>query len=171
VVLVIRTLRSDDTDVLAEAFANWPKPRELFETYADRAATGDLDVLVAVADGRMAGFLIIEPHSSYPPFRAGNIPEIGDFNVLPHERGHGVGTALMDEAERRVAEGSSVVGLGVGLYADYGAAQRMYVRRGYVPDGAGVVLDGVSVPPGTLIRLDDDPVLMFTKVLADGAGV
>ena len=70
----------------------------------------------------------------------------------------------MDEAERRVAEGSSVVGLGVGLYADYGTAQRMYVRRGYLPDGAGVVLGGVSVPPGTLIRLDDDPVLMFTKL-------
>jgi GNAT superfamily N-acetyltransferase len=119
----------------------------------------------------MAGFLIIEPHSSYPPFRAGNIPEIADFNVLPHERGQGVGTALMDEAERRVAEGSSVVGLGVGLYADCGTAQRMYVRRGYLPGGAGVVLGGVSVPPGTLIRLDDDPVLMFTKVLHDGAGV
>ena len=114
-VLVIRALRSDDTEVLAEAFANWPKPRELFETYAGRAATGDLDVLVAVVDGRMAGFLIIVAHSSYPPFRAGNIPEIADFNVLPHERGQGVGTALMEEAERRVAEGSSVVGLGVGL--------------------------------------------------------
>ena len=110
-VLVIRTLRSDDTDVLAEVFANWPKPRELFETYAGRAASGDLDVLVAVADGRMAGFLIIEPHSSYPPFRAGNIPEIADFNVLPHERGHGVGTALMDAAERRVARRLSDLGL------------------------------------------------------------
>ena len=122
-------------------------------------------------NGRMASFLIIEPHSSYPPFRAGNIPEIADFNVLAQERGHRVGTALMDEAERRVAENSSVAGLGVGLYADYGTAQRMYVRRGYLPDGAGVVLDGVSAPPGTLICLDDDPVLMFTKVLHDEARV
>ena len=53
----------------------------------------------------------------------------------------------------------------LGLYADYGTAQRMYVRRGYVPDGAGVVLDGVPVPSRARIILDDDPELMFTKQL------
>ena len=58
-----------------------------------------------------------------------------------------------------------MVGLGVGLYADYGAAQRLYVRRGYLPDGAGVVLDGVSVAAGATIRLDDEPMLMFIKQL------
>jgi hypothetical protein len=41
----------------------------------------------------------------------------------------------------------------------------MYVRRGYVPDGAGVVIDGVPVLPGTPIILDNDPELMFTKRL------
>jgi GNAT superfamily N-acetyltransferase len=163
--LVIRTFRSYDTDVLAEAFASWPKPPELFETYDRRVTAGDLDLVVAAVDARLAGFLIIEPTSSYPPFAAAGIPEIADFNVLAHERGHGVGTALIDEAERRVAEHSAVVGLGVRLYADYGAAQRMYVRRGYLPDGAGVVLHGASVAPGATIRLDDDPVLMFTKQL------
>ncbi len=41
--------------------------------------------------------------------------------------------ALMDAAEARAAERSAIVGLGVGLYADYGSAQRMYARRGYLP--------------------------------------
>ena len=41
----------------------------------------------------------------------------------------------------------------------------MYVRRGYLPDGAGVVLDGVPVRPGTEIALNDEPELMFTKRL------
>jgi hypothetical protein len=71
----------------------------------------------------------------------------------------------MNEAETRVARRSNRVGLGVGLYSDYGSAQRMYVHRGYIPDGAGVVLDGVSVAPGSMIKLDDGPVLMFTKQL------
>jgi GNAT superfamily N-acetyltransferase len=163
--LVIRTLQADDVDDLAAAFASWPKPRSLFEGYAARLAAGDLDVVVAVLEQATAGFLIIEPKSGYPPFTAGDVPEIADFNVLPHARGRGVGTALMDEAERRVGEFSSVVGLGVGLYADYGAAQRLYVRRGYLPDGAGVVLDGVSVAAGTTIRLDDEPMLMLSKQL------
>ena len=60
---------------------------------------------------------------------------------------------------------SDVVGLGVGLYSDYGTAQRMYVRRGYLPDGAGVVLAGTPVRPGTEITLNDEPELMFTKRL------
>lgn len=31
---------------------------------------------------------------------------------------------------------------GVGLHSGYGAAQRMYVLRGYVPDGSGVWYEG-----------------------------
>lgn len=165
VTLVIRTFLSEDVDVLDEAFDNWPKPRELFVDYSHRFAAGKLDLVVAEVDGRAAGFLIIVWESRYPPFAAEVIPEIGDFNVLPHARRQGVGTALMDEAELRVGRRSDRVGLGVGLYVDYGSAQRLYARRGYIPDGAGVVLGGVSVTPGSMVRLDDNPVLMLTKQL------
>lgn len=160
-----RTLRAEDVGPLATAFASWPKPRELFETYARRVAEGTLDLVVASIGSHLAGYLLIEPGSSYPPFAEAGIPEIADFNVLPDWRRIGIGTALLDEAERRVAQTCEVVGIGVGLYSDYGAAQRLYVRRGYLPDGAGVVLAGVSVPPGTMIVLDDDPAIMFTKRL------
>ncbi len=159
----IRTFRAADLDGLAGAFESWPKPRELFVDYYSRFVAGDLDLVIAELNGQIAGFLIIVWDSAYPPFAAGGIPEICDFNVLPYARRQGVGTALMDEAEFRVGRRSAQVGLGVGLYVDYGSAQRMYVRRGYVPDGAGVVLNGISVTPGSMIRLDDDPVLMFTK--------
>ena len=54
----------------------------------------------------------------------------------------------------------------MGLYAAYGRAQRLYVRRGYVPDGAGVTVDGVSVPPGSTIVLDDEPALALTQALS-----
>ena len=33
--------------------------------------------------------------------------------------------------------GGFIVGIGVGLYPDYGSAQRLYIKRGYLPDGHG----------------------------------
>jgi hypothetical protein len=56
-------------------------------------------------------------------------------------------------------------GLGVGLYSDYGAAQRIYVRRGYLPDGRGMMYDNLPVEPGASIPIDDDATLMFTREL------
>lgn len=99
----------------------------------------------------------------YEPFDG--MPEIQDFNVLPKYRRRGIGWGLMDAAEALAAERSPVVGLGVGLYADYGTAQRMYVRRGYLPDGKGIMYDNQPVPPGEMLRNDDDATLMFTKLL------
>lgn len=163
--LAIRTFQPGDVDMLAAAFESWPKPRALFVDYARQFTTGSIDMVIAELANEIAGFLIISWSSSYPPFAAARIPEIKDFNVLPYARRQGVGNALMNEAEMRVARRSTIVGLGVGLYSDYGSAQRMYVRRGYIPDGAGVVLNGVSVAAGSMIRLDDDPALMFTKQL------
>ena len=52
--------------------------------------------------------------------------------------GRGVGSALMDAVEALAAVTSDTVCLGVGLHSGYGAAQRMYVLRGYVPDGSVV---------------------------------
>ena len=44
--------------------------------------------------------------------------------------------------EELAAETSDTVCLGVGLHSGYGAAQRMYVLRGYVPDGSGGWYEG-----------------------------
>lgn len=44
----------------------------------------------------------------------------------------------MDAVEALAAVTSDTVCLGVGLHSGYGAAQRMYVLRGYVPDGSVV---------------------------------
>ena len=76
----------------------------------------------------------------------------------------------MDEAEGRIAERSSVVGIGVGLYRDYGAAQRMYIKRGYIPDGRGVYYDTEQVQPGQRVPVDDSLALFFTKELRKAGG-
>jgi hypothetical protein len=69
----------------------------------------------------------------------------------------------MDEAERRMFEKSKTIGIGVGMYADYGAAQRMYVLRGYVPDGRGLFYKEQPVLPGKEVLVDDYLVLYLTK--------
>jgi len=69
----------------------------------------------------------------------------------------------MDEAEKRISERSKIIGIGVGLYPDYGAAQRMYVLRGYVPDGKGLFQKGQHVKPGQEVCIDDDLALFLTK--------
>jgi len=41
---------------------------------------------------------------------------------------------LMDEAECEIVKVSLVAGIRVGMDPDYGAAQRLYIFRGYVPN-------------------------------------
>lgn len=56
----------------------------------------------------------------------------------------------------------------MGLYPDYGSAQRIYVQRGYIPDGMGVTYNYERVSPGESVRLDDDLVLWFVKEFVKG---
>ena len=56
--------------------------------------------------------------------------------------------------------------LGVGLSREYGTAQRMYVKRGYIPDGSGVwYQDKQCVQYETVCTVDDDLVLFLSKKL------
>jgi GNAT superfamily N-acetyltransferase len=156
----MRHLVSADLEVLGK------KPATL-SRYLDDQASGRRFVSVAECDGVPAGFVTVLWKSDDPVLRDGEIPEVSDLWVLQEFRNRGVGSALLDEAERHVATRAEIVGLSVGLHSGYGSAQRLYVHRGYMPDGAGVVVDGETVPEGATIRLDDDPVvgLRMTKVL------
>src|SRR5439155_23020356 len=104
--------------------------------------------------------------SEYEPFYTAAIPEVVDFNVLPHYRRRKIGTRLMDEIESCITQRSKIAGIGVGMYPDYGAAQRLYVLRGYVPDGRGLTYNGRVLQPMEQAINDDGLVLYFTKQLA-----
>ena len=105
----------------------------------------------------------------YKPFAEKNIPEIMDLNILPYFRNHGIATKLLEIAEKEARSKSNIIGIGVGLYGGpdggYGAAQRLYVKRGYIPDGYGVTYDYRHATPGERYPLDDDLILWFTKIL------
>jgi GNAT superfamily N-acetyltransferase len=160
-------MMAKDAAVVAAAFAaqGWNKPEEQYRRYLAESAQGLRVVLLAERGGEFAGYVTVVWESDYPPFRDAGIPEIVDFNVLIKHQRRGVGTVLLDEAERRIAERSDVAGIGVGLTVDYGAAQVLYVKRGYVPDGRGVAQAGRTIRHGAHITVDDDLAVYFTKRL------
>jgi GNAT superfamily N-acetyltransferase len=163
----IRLLRPQDIQPIATAFAEigWDKPAMQFEGYLHEQNTGKRQVLVATVDEHFAGYLTLVWESGYLPFYEASIPEIVDFNVLPKFRRRGIGTQLMDEAERQIAERSSTAGIGVGLTKDYGAAHILYIRRGYFPDGRGINWNGNICQYGDRVIVDDGLAIFFTKQL------
>lgn len=161
----IRLLVQSDIPSMVTAFSDigWNKPASLFEKYLKEQTAGTKWVWVAFEGAQFAGYVTLELQSEYEPFLKNNIPEIKDLNVLPVFRGQGIGSALLDCAEEKAKSLSAVVGIGVGLYADYGNAQKLYVKRGYLPDGEGVTYHYQGVSPGKQVAVDDDLVLWFTK--------
>lgn len=121
----------------------------------------------AFVDSELAGYVTLKWQSDYKNFATDNIPEISDLNVLPVFRNKGIGSALIAKCEKYAAERSNIVGIGVGLYPDYGSAQRLYIKRGYLPDGHGATYNYEYVTPGKKYPLDDDLVLWFTKKLGN----
>ncbi len=163
----IRELQERDILPIAEAFdaIGWNKPASQYRRYLAEQSEGSRQVLVAFENDKFVGYLTIVWESKYPPFAEKQIPEIQDFNVLPIARRKGIGTKLMDDAEEIISRKSAIVGIGVGLQADYGAAQRLYVLRGYVPDGRGISWQNRFPQYGEQIMVDDDLNLYFTKKL------
>ncbi|WPY00703.1 GNAT family N-acetyltransferase [Candidatus Trichorickettsia mobilis] len=165
----IRHFIEEDIAVISDAFnqIGWNKPASLFAGYLKEQEAGERLVWVAHVKDEFAGYVTLKWQSQYPSFKAQNIPEIMDLNVLPDFRKMSVGSLLLDTAEKQAATKSQIIGIGVGLYAGadggYGAAQKLYVKRGYIPDGKGVTYNYEPTVPGNCYPLDDDLVLWFTK--------
>lgn len=167
----IRSLIKEDIVAISEAFSQigWNKPPSLFEGYLKEQEAGERLVWVAHFKGKFAGYITLKWQSQYLSFNEENIPEIMDLNVLPAYRKMGIGSLLLDCTEKEAATKSQIIGIGVGLYAGadggYGSAQRLYVKRGYIPDGKGVTYNYEPTVPGNSYPLDDELVLWFTKKL------
>lgn len=169
--VTIRQANHEDAAWMQECFAKlaWGKPDGYFADCCRLQDEGKLVLLVAEDNGEYVGHCKIVWAPDYPYFREHSIPETQDLNVIASYRRQGVASALMDETERRICERSELAGIGFGLYGDYGAAQRMYVLRGYVPDGMGIVYNDVCVTPGESYPVDDGLVLGLVKKLHGGS--
>jgi len=164
----LSSLKPSDADLISKAFQSigWNKPPSQYERYLEEQDHGTRVVLVAWSGGTFAGYVTLVWNSNYAPMENDGIPEIQDLNVLPQFRRNGIGSLLLDEAERIASTTGTEVGLGVGLHPGYNAAQRLYVKRGYVPDGCGVTYRNDFIREGATVVADDDLVLHFRKTLA-----
>lgn len=125
--------------------------------------SGEKVTLLAFYDGRFAGSLHLISTSYYPPFVDQGIPEINDFNVIGPLKRLGIGNRLMDAVEKIAFEKFGKVGVGVGMHHYYGPAQRLYAKRGYVPDGRGLIYHNEVVMPFVNVCADNDLILYMTK--------
>lgn len=167
---VVRTMTADGLDALiaADTTRTWPRTARRFWRGCLSAQTeGAMTVATAYVDETVVGFGYLDQVSQYARFRAAGIPEIKDLHVAVPYRRQGVATAIMGFLEDRAwSGGSRRVGLGVGLNSDYGSAQRLYARLGYVPDGHGATYRNRPARPRAFVRLNDDLLLWLVKDLA-----
>ena len=165
--LTLRKINQADCLIISNAFKaqHWDKPVSQYENYFKLQELGKRDIIIADWNKTFAGYLTIKWQSEYLPFKQANIPEVVDFNVLKKYQRLGIGTCLMDEAESRIQKVSQVVGIGFGVTEDYGAAQILYIKRGYIPDGKGLVKDVTSLKYGDKITVDDSLVFHLLKKL------
>lgn len=135
----IRKMQESDIKDLSRGFISqgWPGREEILTRYFKEQESGEREVLIADLTSAVAGYITILPDAKQGPF-AGMAPELSDFNVFEPFQNQGIGNLLMEEAENRVKFFSDKVTLGVGLHSGYGPAQRLYIKRGYIPDGSGV---------------------------------
>ena len=135
----IRKMQESDIQELSRGFISqgWPSREEILTRYFKEQESGEGEVLVAEVEGALAGYISILPCAKQGPF-AEIYPELSDFNVFEPFQNQGIGNLLLEEAEKRVRLISDKVTLGVGLHSGYGPAQRLYIKRGYIPDGTGV---------------------------------
>jgi len=167
--LVIRDLEPGDIPelVAGELAQGWDSTPDKFEMRLRDQAEGKGIALVAVYEGQAVGYINVYPKSEWGALGGQGYPEIVDFGVLEKVRRHGIGTRLMDCAEKIAFTYADTVYLGVGLHSGYGSAQRMYVKRGYIPDGTGVWWqNNKPCEPYAPCCNDDDLVLYFTKTRA-----
>lgn len=167
----INLLNKLDIPKIVKAFgdANWHKSTSLFEIYLEEQYNDERLIWVAYYGNQIAGYVTLKWKSYYEQFATTHIPEIMDLNVLPIFRNKGIGSKLLEHAEHTAKTKSSLIGIGVGLYGGsdggYGPAQRLYVHRGYIPDGKGITYNYKYATAGNSFPLDDELILWLIKKL------
>ncbi len=165
----IRSLREQDIPILGDLYFPWSTREETvtkWTRYLHEQQTGSRMACIVEQHGKIVGYGNLLPSSEYPHFKKNRTPEINDVWIYEESRKKGIATALIAHLEQLAKQkGHTTIGIGVGLYRDYGAAQRLYFRLGYQPDGEGITYKHIAVVPGEKYAVDDHLILWLTKRL------
>ena len=164
--LMIRNMEEADARVFTdeEIAQGWHTDISKYLARLQDQSAGKCVSLTAVYKGLPVGYVNVYLTGLGGAFSGKGLPEIVDFGVLGKYQRKGIGSKLMDVAEEIAGQYADTVWLGVGLHSGYGSAQRMYAKRGYIPDGTGVwYRDKPCAQYETEIANDDDLVLFLSK--------
>ncbi len=165
--IFVRDMMESDIEDFYQAFKEqgWDKPLVIFQTYLHEQADNRRKVFVATCNDMVAGYATLLQNDPHGPFANLNIPTVSDFNVLEKFQKLGIGSMILDAIEDSVKKYADCICLGVGLHQGYGSAQRMYIKRGYIPDGSGVWYQNERLKQNADCKNDDDLVLYLLKKL------
>lgn len=165
--VLIRDLRESDAQIITdgEVAQGWHQTIDKYLLRLRDQTSGKAIALAAEYQGQVAGYINVYPNAENGAFGGQGLPEIVDFGVLEKFRCNGIGSKLMDAAEEIAGRYADTVYLGVGMHCGYGSAQRMYVKRGYIPDGSGVWYQNKVLGQYEPCCNDDDLVIYLSKKL------
>ena len=165
--LTVREMIPEDAKAVFDTYQSygWEPSMETYAGYYREQSEGRRLVFIAEWEGEVSGICTLLLTPAEGPWAGENVPEIEDLTVFWHLHRKGIGTRLLDAAEAEAAKRADRVCLAVGLHSGYGPAQRMYVLRGYVPDGSGVWYRGKVLEQYAPCKNDDDLLLYMVKRL------
>ena len=165
---IIRKVDRKDLGLLLEMTAAMrnAKDSNYFEVNLDEQDKGLREIYIITHEGENAGYCILNWRPKYGYFKTAGIPETQDLNVLPAFRRKGLATAMIAFCENKARDkGHEIMGISVGLHGGFGAAQILYAKLGYIPDGQGITYDRKMVSSGEFKPVDDNLCLMMVKSL------
>lgn len=125
----------------------------------------ECSALVALYEGEIAGYVFLYYRCRWGGMANCNLPGVVDLIVFEKYRKKGIATVLMDVAEDIARNYNNKVYLDVCLNSEYGTAQRLYIKRGYVPDGKGVYYEEKVCETNAVCANDDELTLCLVKEL------
>ena len=165
----IRPLQEKDIAMLGDLYFPWSNREETvakWTLYLNEQQKGIRIACILECKDKILGYGSLLIHSEYPPFKKDGIPEIHDVWIFEEYRKNGLGSMLIRHLEHLAKKKKCrKIGIGVGLYKDYGSAQKLYSKMGYCPDGEGVAYQCMPVVPGEKYPADDDLILWLAKNL------
>jgi ribosomal protein S18 acetylase RimI-like enzyme len=106
--------------------------RSVYRAALEEAKRGGRALLVAEVEGEIVGQIFVHFSSPWPiPESRSPAGYLYAFRVRPTHRGRGIGQALLQEAESRLAAAGAAHAV-IAVARDNPDARRLYDRRGYV---------------------------------------
>ena len=125
----------------------------------------ECSALIALYDGNVAGYVFLYYKCRWGALADCGLPGVADLIVFKKYRQKGIATSLMNVVEDIAKRHSNKVYLEVCLSSEYGPAQRLYVKRGYIPDGKGVYYQDRVCETDAICKNNDELTLCLIKEL------